>query len=93
MKLDVEGAEYLALEQALDDGFLLNNVKQLILEWHIRPAVLRYNRLALRKILEVYIRLQDSGFKMYFNGKYHSRYLKYAFLPFTAHVNIHLAEK
>ena len=93
MKIDVEGAEYLALEQALNDGFLQRNVKQLLLEWHIRPFVVRHNRWALRKMLEIYTRLQESGFKIFYHGSNHNRIGSIVFLPFTAHVNTFLQQQ
>ena len=87
--MDVEGAEVLALQEALDDGFLQSHVKQILIEWHIRP-VIRQNVKAMRKLLEVYVRLQESGFKIFYHGKNHGRILPRIFLPFTAHVNVNI---
>ena len=87
LKIDVEGSEVLALEQALEDGFLRNNVKQILVEWHLWNASIKHDQVALRKIFDVYNRLFQTGFKLFFRGKNDKRKLSRGVFPFTCLVN------
>ena len=87
LKIDVEGSEVLALEQALDEGFLQNNVKQISIEWHLWEASVKHDHAALRKIFDVYNRLFQNGFRLFFRGKNDKRALKVGVFPFTCFVN------
>ena len=88
LKIDVEGSEVLALEQALDEGFLQNNVKQISIEWHLWEASVKHDHAALRKIFDVYNRLFQNGFRLFFRGKNDKRTLKVGVFPFTSLVNL-----
>ena len=87
LKIDTEGAEVLALEQAINDKFLQQNVKQILIEWHLWESSLKQDKKSLRKLIEVYSKLFANGFRLFFKGKNANRNLKFGVFPFTCLVN------
>ena len=90
LKIDVEGAEVLALEKSLNSGFLQKNVKQITLEWHLWRVSMWNNREALRKLLEIYLKLFEFGFKLFYHGNNGDRAAQLGVFPLTSFINTNL---
>ena len=90
LKIDTEGSEILALEQALNDGYLQRNVKQVLIEWHLWKMALKKDHASLRKVFDVYNRMFANGFRMFFLGENSYRNVVKGIFPFTCLVNTKL---
>ena len=65
VKMDIEGMEWLALEQIIYDD-LLSKIRYLLIEWHVCPQDFK-EETNVDQAISVYNALLKSGFVKYFS--------------------------